>query len=148
MMEQDATLVGGIWNHLLGVPYVPGGRSQNVGFDCLGLVLAGLRVLGIELSDPWPRLEERWAEGWREVGEIAPDGFVRIDPSPQDGLWPRPFAFREGDVLVTGSHGIPQHLGLAIDAHSGLHIRRLQFSRLIPHEVFRDHLLWAWRPPR
>lgn len=113
------------------------------GLDCLGLVLEGLRRLGVEARDPWDELRDEWQAGIRDIALSAGDEWERI--APPVGGWRHPYGIREGDVLVTGRDGVPSHVALAIDADVGLHTVEHLTSHILPHERCARRLLWVWR---
>jgi len=146
MMTRDVAL------ELIGVPYVLGGRDPATGLDCVGVVLAALRMQGIELADPWDGVARCFAEGWTSDNDCRPRGWKTILPDPKLG-WPVPLRIRANDVLVVGAGGVPTHVGIAVDHWYGIHctsrghwLPGMQgVSRLVEHEKVRRHLLWLWR---
>ncbi|MGH9887417.1 MAG: C40 family peptidase [bacterium] len=99
--------------HFIGIPYVSKGRSQ-AGCDCWGIVfLYYLEVLGIRLPE--------YADGYsdsaeeEEVAKLVASGrrnWVEVSP-PQ-----------AGDVVLLRIFKDPVHVGVYLDGHRVLHVRK------------------------
>ena len=80
-------------DHLIGVPWVEGGRDfrRTGGTDCLGIVLHVVRdVLGIPAVDPWDELADRWRDRRFDIGQALPSGWTPVGAP-----------YHPGDVAVT-----------------------------------------------
>lgn len=99
----------------VGTPYVWGGETPGVGFDCSGLVQAAYREAGIML----PR--------------VAQDQYdVTMKIAPSDPLKPGDLVFFGGGPMDVEHVGIVVDLGLMVDApHTGANVR----EELIPLTV-------------
>lgn len=117
--------------HLLAIPYKLGGRDRE-GMDCLGIVLEGLRALGMPAEDPGDRLAKRFAEGWREFRDGVPADWKREHLADT----------RAGDLLLIERRGVEDHC--ALDLGDGY---LLVADRTGSHLVRRDRVKAAsrWR---
>ena len=68
---------------ILGAEYQRGGRGPR--FDCLGVVLLGVSILGLEPLDPWATLRSAWLSGEDRLATAAdgfPPGWTRLQDLP------------------------------------------------------------------
>lgn len=128
----------GSFDDLVGIPFVEGGRDPAVGLDCLGIVLEGLRRLGIESEDPWSALKQEWHRGWRPDDLYVPVGWVRCD---------RRTSLQPGDVLGYGHTPIVEHLALLLPAGLVLQSTRENGSVIFPLRriTMRIREVWRWK---
>ena len=91
----------------LGTPFHHQGRLPEVGLDCIGLVIVGLRAAGITVQDR------------RDYGR-RPDGQSLAAALLQHGARLVP-AIAAGDVLLFRYDGQPQHAALATSVDSLIH---------------------------
>lgn len=113
---------------VLGKPFTFRGRSPEVGFDCLGLVLwvyeqLGRPILGVEEPDNYP---EEW---WNLRPQLFIDGIRK-----HATYLPRVISVRPGDILCF-SFGAPvvTHVGVVIQGDHFLHSfmgRGVMYSRM------------------
>lgn len=81
-------------DHLLGVPFVLGGRDWRTGLDCHGLVLAAGRVWGVDLPDVWEQV----------AAEYGVHGAVQLVDAPAGAERVAALAdVRRGDVVAVRS---------------------------------------------
>lgn len=86
-------------SELVGAGYEAGGRGPL--WDCLGVVLLGLELLGRPIPDPWPTVREAWEAGSTDEAALAgfPCGWFELaDPQPLRG-------HAAGTVLLRASRG-------------------------------------------
>lgn len=102
------------WDDLVGIAWKEGGRTRSEGFDCYGVVLAGLERLGIPMLDVWEGRRAAYARGWRHYEEAVPEGWQWLDDVGSE--------FHVGDILVTRDQGIPRHLGLVVRSRNQLRV--------------------------
>lgn len=125
---------------LLGIPFLTGGRTR-AGIDCLGLVLAGLQVMGIPWQDPWDRIAEAWKRGERSVQSALPEGWTEL---------PAETPLERGDVVMSrNAAGVVQHVALVIDvARNLLHTSEGTGSVITPARAVRGRIVavFRWRP--
>jgi cell wall-associated NlpC family hydrolase len=98
----------------MGVRFRLHGRDPATGLDCVGLVAASLRAIGLTAQEPRGyRLRNASIAGW-------------LDTVSQSGLVPVHGPVRRGDVLLISPGPAQHHLiiaqgrGWVIHAHSGL----------------------------
>lgn len=121
---------------IIGTPWEEGGREPQKGLDCLGVVLLGLRRMGLPAFDPWAAWSRAWRAGWRSIEEAIPEGWRRVQQG--EGL-------QAGDVLITMEMGSPSHIALLVD---GMHVLTSVDGHgvvLWPLRWARQHLHSAWR---
>ncbi len=117
------------FTHLLGVPFLVGGRTL-AGMDCLGVVLAGLSIHGLDVEDPWARVARLWDQGVT-VPLLMPAQFVEMS---------REAELRAGDVLE-----IPRHVALYVG--HGYVLQSLEGAGcvLTPLQRMRRKIKSVWR---
>jgi cell wall-associated NlpC family hydrolase len=118
----------------VGTPYIWGGETPGVGFDCSGLVQAAYAAAGVAL----PRV----AQDQFDVGPHLPDGYPL---QPGDLVF---FGGGPGDVqhvgLYVGSDGGQDFM---VDApHTGADVRIEPFPTTIGAPFGDEHFLGATRP--
>lgn len=128
----------GSFDDLVGIPFVEGGRDPAVGLDCLGIVLEGLRRLGIEAEDPWSALKQEWHRGWRPRDLDVPVGWVRATPRAP---------LEAGDVLGHGQTQVVDHLALMLPAGLVLQSTQQHGSVIFPLRriTMRIREVWRWK---
>lgn len=122
---------------LTGIPWQEGGRDRS-GADCLGILLLRAESIGVRLPDPWGQLARPWLEGWRDVQEAKPEGWVQLPPEtkPQDG-----------DILWWGLRNVAMHVSIAVDDGWHLTTSKQTGSRVEPIRSMRLALIFLWRKP-
>lgn len=133
-------IVKGFVSKLVGAPFLRGGRDA-LGIDCLGVVLAGLRVLrpDLQIRDPWAVLRETW-----DLGQIEPE--VAFPGDWRD--LPAHAKLREGDVLILRDLEGPNHLGLVLGpGHQVLHAKERTGTILTRARRLRSRIVRVMRPP-
>jgi cell wall-associated NlpC family hydrolase len=123
---------------LVGVPYVVGGRTLE-GLDCLGLVIAAMRVLrpGVGVPDLWEAAQEAVRGGWRGE-DVTPDGWADL---AADAPW------RAADVLWLHDATGPNHLGIVIPGGRFLHTAERVGSCVLPMRRVVRRVVRGLRPP-
>jgi len=124
---------------LLGIPFLTGGRTR-AGMDCLGLVAAGLRLMGIPWQDPWERVAEAWQRGERSFHGAIPQGWAELPPETP---------LERGDVVLSrNGAGVVQHVCLVIDvARNLLQTSEGTGSVITPARMLRDRIVAVFRRP-
>jgi cell wall-associated NlpC family hydrolase len=121
---------------LVGVPFKVGGRDIS-GMDCLGLVLAGCQLLGRPFPDPWKRYAEVWQRGERPIEELTPAGWSQLLPAVH---------LLRGDIILSRSDGVPNHVSLAVGARDLLHTTKEgQRSEIIRARMLRPRMVYVYR---
>lgn len=106
------------------------------GIDCLGLSLRVAAAHGVPFRDPWSEIQERFREGWRNFADVAPEGWHML---------PQGTPIQALDLVVMGVPGTPEHIAIAVDAHSILHAAEGHGSGLVRFRFSADRILWIWR---
>jgi len=117
------------WKHLIGTPFVWGGRNPAEGLDCWGLVLA----LVPDLPD---YTAEDQAEARRLMDSVSAR-YRRVDaPAP-------------GDILLLGRGRQPHHAGVLVTPQLVLHATRALGTAAQPLSLVRQvyPLVRAYRWP-
>jgi cell wall-associated NlpC family hydrolase len=131
--SRQVTIVG--WAvRQVGTPYVWGGESPGVGFDCSGLVQAAYRVAGIEL----PRVAQDQYDSSAKLSPLEP---LR----PGDPVF---FGTAPSEVTHVGIYlGILDGQATMVDApHRGADVRVDAFGDAVGHPWGADRYLGATRP--
>lgn len=129
-----------IFQDLIGVPFVRGGRDRS-GLDCLGVVLEILDRMGIPREsrpDPWARLRELYDSrdrgALREIlagGQVIPSAWRRLETwptTPRDGLLLISEPSRGWDGLQEAGVGVTSG-GRIVTARPQLGVIALPWSR-------------------
>lgn len=91
----------------LGTCFHHQGRKQNVGLDCIGLIVVSLNAVGIEVRD-------RFDYGMRPDGISLVEGIIKHGGFPVSVISP-------SDILLFRYDNQPQHVALATGDNSMIH---------------------------
>ena len=99
----------------IGVPFKSKGRSIEEGFDCIGLVIAIEKELGIEIPDVWAYND---AEGMEVASNFLVE-LTSIDAGASKWKKSKPCF---GAVAVFKIAGMVRHIGFFIDNKRFIHV--------------------------
>lgn len=134
----------------VGVRFRHQGRSEQIGLDCLGLLMLVARDLGLH-----SRSKERPLLGTLDRNDysLLPDGGC-LKAMLDEHLTPlRVTELAEGDVLLLTLDGNPQHLAIAstlADGRSGIIHAYRQAGKVVEHQFaspWTDSVAAAYRLP-
>ena len=131
------------FDDLVGIPFLEGGRDPKQGVDCLGIVLLGLKRMGIEADDPWNALAIEWHRGWRPTDLALPIGWLKATHGSP---------FEPGDVLGVADQQAKgpqkdtcQHVALMLPGGLVLQSSARYGSAIFPLARLRMRVVGHWR---